>query len=136
MLIVGVGVATLVLVPLVWGLIRRTTGLPMFGAPTVAQLEDPSYRPGIVGMKRQPPELSRSGGRIGRPLSFRACPGPGRSIPRLAIVPDPDSCVRPGSTDRPRRRPSSSGSRLTYSGHSVSSSTSSLPAAASSTVVR
>ena len=27
------------LVPLVWGLIRRTEGLPMFGAPTVAQLE-------------------------------------------------------------------------------------------------
>ena len=47
-----VGVATLVLVPLVWGLIRRTQGLPMFGAPTVAQLEDPSYRPGIIGMKR------------------------------------------------------------------------------------
>ncbi len=53
MLIAGVGIATLVLVPLVWGLIRRTQGLPMFGAPTVAQLEDPSYRPGIIGMKRE-----------------------------------------------------------------------------------
>ncbi len=42
----------LVLVPLVWGLLRRGQGLPMFGAPTVAELEDPSYRPGIVGMKR------------------------------------------------------------------------------------
>ena len=52
MLIAGVGVAMLVLVPLIWGLIRRTTGLPMFGHPTVAELEDPSYRPGIVGMKR------------------------------------------------------------------------------------
>lgn len=52
MLVAGIGVAMLVLVPLVWGLIRRSTGLPMFGAPTVAQLEDPSYRPGIVGMKR------------------------------------------------------------------------------------
>jgi uncharacterized protein len=52
MLIALVGVVMLVLVPIVWGLIRRTQGLPMFGAPTVAQLEDPSYRPAIVGMKK------------------------------------------------------------------------------------
>jgi hypothetical protein len=52
MLVAGVGVVTVVLVPLIWGLLRRGQGLPMFGAPTVAQLEDPSYRPGIVGMKR------------------------------------------------------------------------------------
>jgi uncharacterized membrane protein YfcA len=51
MLIAAVGVITLVLVPIVWGLLRRGQGLPMFGAPTVAQLEDPSYRPAIVGMK-------------------------------------------------------------------------------------
>ena len=38
-LIAGVGLATLVLVPLVWGFLRRGQGLPMFGAPTVAQLE-------------------------------------------------------------------------------------------------
>ena len=52
MLIAGVGLAMIVLVPLIWGLIRRSTGLPMFGAPTVAQLEDPDYRPGIIGAKR------------------------------------------------------------------------------------
>ena len=34
-----VGLATVVLVPLVWGLIRRTEGLPMFGPLTVAELE-------------------------------------------------------------------------------------------------
>ena len=45
MLIAGVGVAMLVLVPLIWGLLRKEQGLPMFGAPTVAELEDPSYRP-------------------------------------------------------------------------------------------
>jgi len=40
-LLIGViGVAMLVVVPLVWGLLRKTQGLPMFGAPTVAQLED------------------------------------------------------------------------------------------------
>jgi uncharacterized membrane protein YfcA len=54
MLIVAVGFVMLVLVPLVWGVIRRSQGLPMFGAPTVAELEDPAYRPGIVGMKRNP----------------------------------------------------------------------------------
>ncbi|SDE19702.1 sulfite exporter TauE/SafE family protein [Nocardioides lianchengensis] len=43
MLIAGVGIATLVLVPLVWGLLRKEQGLPMFGAPTVAELEDPEY---------------------------------------------------------------------------------------------
>jgi hypothetical protein len=30
----------LVVVPVVWGLIRRTEGLPMFGSPTVQELED------------------------------------------------------------------------------------------------
>src|SRR3954447_21709879 len=35
MLVAGVGLAMIVLVPLVWGLLRRTQGLPMFGSPTV-----------------------------------------------------------------------------------------------------
>lgn len=39
MLIAGVGIAMVVLVPLIWGLIRKTQGLPMFGSPTVAELE-------------------------------------------------------------------------------------------------
>ncbi len=52
MLIGGVGVAMVVLVPVLWGLLRRTQGLPMFGSPTVAELDDPAYRPGIIGMKR------------------------------------------------------------------------------------
>jgi uncharacterized membrane protein YfcA len=43
MLIAGVGVVMLVVVPLVWGLLRRQQGLPMFGAPTVAELEDGRY---------------------------------------------------------------------------------------------
>jgi uncharacterized membrane protein YfcA len=38
-LVALVGIAMVVLVPLVWGLIRRTEGLPMFGSPTVAELE-------------------------------------------------------------------------------------------------
>lgn len=42
MLIAGVGVAMVVLVPLIWGILRRGQGLPMFGAPTVAELEGTS----------------------------------------------------------------------------------------------
>ena len=44
MLIAGIGLAMLFLVPLVWGLLRKAQGLPMFGAPTVAELDDdPRY---------------------------------------------------------------------------------------------
>jgi uncharacterized protein len=39
-LIGGIGLALVVLVPLVWGLLRRYEGLPFFGAPTVADLEE------------------------------------------------------------------------------------------------
>ena len=48
-LVALVGLAMIVLVPVVWGLIRRTEGLPMFGAPTVAQLEGETG-----GASRQP----------------------------------------------------------------------------------
>ncbi|MEQ6901058.1 sulfite exporter TauE/SafE family protein [Nocardioides sp. YIM 152588] len=39
-----VGLAMIILVPLIWGLIRKTEGMPMFGAPTVAQIEKPHAR--------------------------------------------------------------------------------------------
>ncbi|WGX97742.1 sulfite exporter TauE/SafE family protein [Nocardioides sp. L-11A] len=39
MLVAAIGVAMLVLVPFVWGLLRKRLGLPMFGAPTVAEIE-------------------------------------------------------------------------------------------------
>ena len=52
MLIAGVGLAVLLVLPIVWGFLRKRQGLPMFGSPTIAQLEDPSYRPGLVGMKK------------------------------------------------------------------------------------
>jgi hypothetical protein len=34
--------------PFVWGLIRRAEGLPMFGTPTVAELEGPSLDRGYA----------------------------------------------------------------------------------------
>jgi len=45
LLVALVGLAMIVLVPLVWGLLRRGQGLPMFGAPTVAELEGEQRRP-------------------------------------------------------------------------------------------
>jgi uncharacterized membrane protein YfcA len=42
-LIAGIGLALVVLIPLIWGLLRKQVGLPMVGAPTVAQLENFSY---------------------------------------------------------------------------------------------
>jgi hypothetical protein len=36
-----VGVALLVLVPVLWGIVRRSHGLPMFGTPTIEEIEDP-----------------------------------------------------------------------------------------------
>jgi uncharacterized protein len=41
-LIALVGLAEIVVIPFVWGLIRRTQGMPMFGRPTVAELEVPA----------------------------------------------------------------------------------------------
>jgi uncharacterized membrane protein YfcA len=43
-LIAVIGLAMIVLVPVVWGLLRRGQGLPMFGAPTVAELEGEQRR--------------------------------------------------------------------------------------------
>ncbi len=41
LLIAGAGLALILLLPLVWGLLRRREGLPFFGTPTVAELEEP-----------------------------------------------------------------------------------------------
>jgi uncharacterized membrane protein YfcA len=44
-LIALVGVVMIAVMPFVWGVIRRTQGLPMFGAPTVAELETAKLAP-------------------------------------------------------------------------------------------
>jgi uncharacterized protein len=43
-----VGVAMVALVPLVWGLIRRSYGLPMFGSPTVSEIEGSNLDRGLT----------------------------------------------------------------------------------------
>ncbi len=56
-LIAGVGVAMVVLVPLVWGILRRGQGLPLYGAPTVAELEGSS----AADRAARPDQASRPG---------------------------------------------------------------------------
>lgn len=50
-LVAAVGVTMLALVPFIWGLLRKQHGLPMFGAPTVSDLE---RIPGDRAKKKQP----------------------------------------------------------------------------------
>jgi len=61
-LIAMVGLAMIVLVPLVWGLLRRGQGLPMFGAPTVAELEGEKRRPQSESVPRERGDDPRGGG--------------------------------------------------------------------------
>ena len=42
-LVAVIGLVMIVVVPLVWGLLRKEQGLPMFGSPTVAELEGDRY---------------------------------------------------------------------------------------------
>ncbi len=46
-LIAGIGVAMLVLVPFIWGFLRKSEGLPFMGAPTVAEIERGHHRPRV-----------------------------------------------------------------------------------------
>ena len=61
LLIAFIGLAMLVLVPLVWGLLRKERGLPMFGAPTVAQLE--GEPPGDAPSEERPDTQGRPSAR-------------------------------------------------------------------------
>jgi uncharacterized membrane protein YfcA len=70
-LIAAIGFGMVLLVPLVWGGARRTTGLPMFGAPDPELIGDPAYRPGgwrVVRAERE--AAARSG------LADAAAPAP------------------------------------------------------------
>jgi len=45
-LVAGIGLAMIVVLPLVWGLLRKQQGLPMRGAPTVSELDTVDFVPG------------------------------------------------------------------------------------------
>lgn len=52
--IVVIGIAIIGLLPVVWGVLRRRVGLPMFGAPAVHEIDDSQREPA-------PPSTDRSG---------------------------------------------------------------------------
>lgn len=49
------GIALVGLVPIVWGGLRRSVGLPMFGKPTVAEIEEPGAAPEVRGTGTRTP---------------------------------------------------------------------------------
>ncbi len=49
------GIALVGLVPIVWGGLRRSVGLPMFGKPTVAEIEEPRADPKARGTRTRTP---------------------------------------------------------------------------------
>lgn len=49
-----IGITMIVLVPLIWGFLRKEQGLPMFGSPTVAELENPHY---LASRRETPPSV-------------------------------------------------------------------------------
>jgi uncharacterized membrane protein YfcA len=55
-LIAVVGLVLLLAVPVVWGLLRKQVGLPMFGAPTVSDLEVPEPAGGGRKGRTDPPD--------------------------------------------------------------------------------
>jgi hypothetical protein len=52
--VVVVGALVALALPVVWGGLRRSTGLPAFGSPTADQVADPAFRPGGWRVPRGP----------------------------------------------------------------------------------
>ena len=48
LLVAGVGLALIVVLPLVWGMLRKSEGMTFFGSPTIRQIEDRNPKSGRV----------------------------------------------------------------------------------------
>ena len=59
-----VGLAVLLLLPIVWGFLRKEQGLPFMGAPTVSELDTWNY----AGPRKRKPEKADSAAGDGRPV--------------------------------------------------------------------
>ena len=64
-LVAFVGLGVLVATPIVWGFIRRTQGLPMFGAPTVAELESSHLGPSQAATRDSAREVAHDQAELG-----------------------------------------------------------------------
>jgi uncharacterized membrane protein YfcA len=90
--IFGIGVLILVVMPFVWGLIRKQYGLPMFGNPTVADIEAPAGSPAArraARVAREAVEARRSDHPA--PLVGAGAPTAPRGVPRHGPVTPSDA---------------------------------------------
>lgn len=100
------GVAVLLVIPVVWGLIRRSVGLPMFGHPTVAEIEAPPGSPAAKKAARAARRAAR--GEEGPPPGPNPGPKAGakprkRPAKKAAAAGGPN---KPDSATTPVRTPS------------------------------
>jgi uncharacterized membrane protein YfcA len=91
-----IGLAILVVLPFAWGLLRRREGLPMFGTPTVAELE---ALPGTPAAERADLEVREAREQAAARRHVASTPGPSQE--------PPDTPSQQGGTSVPdaERRP-------------------------------
>ncbi len=73
--IVVIGLVILLLLPFVWGLLRRREGLPMFGQPTVSDIEAPAGTPASRRAKRLARKAMTENAQAESPDGAPASPG-------------------------------------------------------------
>lgn len=89
-LIVVIGLVVLAVLPFVWGLLRRRVGLPMFGKPTVAEIEAPAGSPAAKRAARAARKAATATATAtAEPAGARpeASSGPGPRFDRSAATP-------------------------------------------------
>jgi len=108
--IVLIGLALFALLPFIWGLLRRNVGLPMFGNPTVAEIEAPPGSPAAKRAARAAkkaaagrPGSHATGAPAGGPHKKAAAPGRARKTAAAppSVVPDPASTTRTDTDETP-----------------------------------
>jgi len=83
MSILAVGLMVLIVLPVVWGLLRRNVGLPIFGTPTVAEIEAPAGSPGSKRAARAARRAAAARSRSAEPVTVSAA----AAVPPAAAPP-------------------------------------------------
>ncbi len=80
--IVVIGVVILIVLPFVWGLLRQRVGLPMFGKPTVAEIEAPAGSPAAKRAAR----AARKAAAAREPVAVGVAAGPSPAAKKAAAA--------------------------------------------------
>jgi uncharacterized membrane protein YfcA len=70
--ILSIGIVILVVLPFIWGVLRRQVGLPMFGKPTVSEIEAPAGSPAAKRAARAARKVAGKKAAPGRPTKKAA----------------------------------------------------------------